>query len=182
MTKNLDLAGGTTLTNELSNVSTNYTLPVSDATNNTANFVYNSGTTCNNTNPRPCYSYYSYRVATAGTNPTSGPTTYDICPKGWRLPTNTDYNSLIGLGFSGANYTIPQLFYAVYNGVYNVYPGTSNPTVFNPINPDVVLWVSNSYNDNIAYYFDIQYGSSYAPTVSTINKNFAMGVRCVAKT
>jgi uncharacterized protein (TIGR02145 family) len=85
MTRNLDLAGGTTLTPATSNVASNYTLPTSSATgfdNNTTAFVYNG----NDAN-----SYYSFAATTAGTNPSSGDASYDICPKGWRLPSYNDY-------------------------------------------------------------------------------------------
>ena len=93
MTSNLDLAGGTTITPADSNVASNYTLPVSSEegfdSSSIAN-VFNSGSTsCGDHSP--CYSYYNYAAVTAGTNPTSGDAEYDICPKGWRLPTNNDF-------------------------------------------------------------------------------------------
>ena len=106
MTKNLNLAGGTEITSELSNVPDGYTLPTANGfqsgnklpasstsgfDDETKAFVYNStktsGTDC--TSPG-CYSYYSWTAATAGSglsiteDNTDAP--YSICPKGWKLP------------------------------------------------------------------------------------------------
>ena len=96
MTKNLNLAGGTTITPADSDVAKNYTLPTSSTTgfdNDTyaPGYVYNTG---NNTDScdSGCYSYYSYNAATASsgvdiaTDNTDAP--YSICPAGWRLPTS----------------------------------------------------------------------------------------------
>ena len=98
MTSNLNLNGGVTLTSATSNVTSNYTLPASNYSgwsSNSSAYVYNAdnmGGTCDGSNP--CESYYSWRAVTAGTAPTSGNTSVDICPKGWRLPTQAEYNTL----------------------------------------------------------------------------------------
>ena len=99
MTKNLNLAGGTTLTPADSDVAENYTLPVSSTTgfdDDNRAFVYNSGNNddsfCDGTSNGPCYSYYSWNAATVEsgkniiTNDTDAP--YSICPLGWKLPTS----------------------------------------------------------------------------------------------
>ena len=114
MTKNLNLAGGTTITSANSNVAENYTLPNStfggfDAETNENGYVYNSGSTdC--ASSVGCYSYYSYYSATAksGLNISTGGVSapYDICPKGWRMPrspygavpTNEFYNLALAYG------------------------------------------------------------------------------------
>ncbi|MBR3270179.1 hypothetical protein IKG07_02945 [Candidatus Saccharibacteria bacterium] len=106
MTSNLNLAGGTTLNADTSDVPTNnyYTLPASSASgfsSDTTAYVYNTGNeTINqadcNTSPG-CNSYYSWLAATAGGKDASGNAVtgdsynaaYSICPKGWRLPTAT---------------------------------------------------------------------------------------------
>jgi uncharacterized protein (TIGR02145 family) len=125
MTRNLDLPGHTTLTSSDSNVASNYTLPASSTSgfsDNTTAYVYNSNTsTFNDTScgsSNPCYSYYSYVAATAGTNPSSGSANYDICPKGWRLPTQAEYNTLRGSYTTGAALT-GSPFLGVYAGYYN---------------------------------------------------------------
>ena len=112
MVSNLNLAGGTVLSSDKSDVpSANYyTLPdsttISSGTSvpsdqfssDTTAYVFNTGnntTTCNSSTP--CNSYYSWLAATAGGKDGSGNAVstsgynaaYSICPKGWRLPTST---------------------------------------------------------------------------------------------
>ena len=105
MTKNLNLAGGTEITAELSDVPANYTLPTTNGfqegnrlpessqtgfSDNTQAYVYNTGNSTDNCANPGCYSYYSWHAATAGSgvnitaNNTDAP--YSICPKGWKLP------------------------------------------------------------------------------------------------
>ena len=112
MTTNLDLAGGTHLTHEDTDIPADYTINATGFTNNTlpasnANFssgsaatVYNSGSTTCGDNV-PCYSYYSWIAATAGGKDANGTAVtsngynapYSICPAGWRLPTTTTSNA-----------------------------------------------------------------------------------------
>ena len=113
MTKNLDLAGGTQLTSDDTNMASDWIMPTANGfqinnrlpnsetivsgtslpstafSDNTVAYVFNSNsTTC--TSSSPCYSYYSWITATLGsglnisTDNTDAP--YDICPKGWHLP------------------------------------------------------------------------------------------------
>ena len=116
MITNLNLAGGTVLSSDKSDVpSTNYyTLPASTTissgtsvqsgqfSSDTTAYVFNTGnntTTCNSSTP--CNSYYSWLAATAGGKNSSGSSVttngynaaYSICPKGWRLPTSTTSNA-----------------------------------------------------------------------------------------
>ena len=114
MTSNLNLAGGTKLDSEGSNVPAGYTqsnpyytLPGSVSGTNSSDFLDDStayvsnktNTTCGS--DAPCYSYYSWLAATAGGKDASGNavtsngynTAYSICPKGWRLPTATTSNA-----------------------------------------------------------------------------------------
>ena len=88
---NLSSAAGT-LSSDNYNVESGSTfaLPSSSTSwnnNNTKNQVYNSSDTNGG--------LYSWYAATAGTNPSSGDSTYDICPKGWRLPTQAEYQTII---------------------------------------------------------------------------------------
>ena len=111
MTKNLNLAGGTTLSSDDTDFESSYTLPTTNGWTTTDNnsklvmsasstsgfsaenyaYLYNSNsTTCASNSP--CYSYYSWDTATLGSgrsisaNYTDTP--YSICPKGWKLPTS----------------------------------------------------------------------------------------------
>ena len=106
MITNLNLAGGTVLSSDKSDVpSTNYyTLPASSKSgfsSDTTAYVYNSGNTTSTCTGSGCYSYYSWLAATAGGKNSSGSsvttdgynTAYSVCPKGWRLPTSTTSNA-----------------------------------------------------------------------------------------
>jgi len=106
MTTNLNLAGGTVLSSDKSDVpSTNYyTLPASSTSgfsSDTTAYVYNSGNTTSTCSSPGCYSYYSWLAATAGGKDSSGNAVstngynaaYSICPRGWRLPTSTTSNA-----------------------------------------------------------------------------------------
>ena len=115
MVENLNLAGGTALDADKTDVTSAYissfttsnnltkngntiALPTSSTSGfNTDNYSYdyNSGNKTNcgaSGQDTPCYSYYSWDAATLGsgrtiaTENTDAP--YSICPKGWRLPTS----------------------------------------------------------------------------------------------
>ena len=118
MTSNLDLAGGTALYSDTSNVAPAntiasgtpyYTLPATQiiANNETYalnggfddstyvnGYVFNSGngSDADCAAGKPCYSYYSYNAATASSGVDIGTNDtdapYSICPKGWKLPTS----------------------------------------------------------------------------------------------
>ena len=113
MISDLNLAGGTKLYSETSDVPTGYpksggtgyyTLPTSSSTgfsDDTVAYVYNTGRETSSqsdcTSSQACNSYYSWLAAVAG-NQTSVSTDgynapYSICPKGWRLPTATTSNA-----------------------------------------------------------------------------------------
>ena len=163
MTTNLNIAGGTTLYTSTSNIGRNYTLPSSSingfSDDNTA-YVYNTST---------YGGYYSYAAATAGYNPTSGDSTYDICPKNWRLPTVAEYNNLRSTYDSGAKLAASP-FYGTYSGACQYsscfYSGSSS------------FYRTAAASGTGAYYM-----STNANTTSMDynSKNFGLNVRCVAK-
>ena len=189
MTTNLDLAGGTALYSNTSNVpdghpSTGstpyYTLPASRTSadggvtldggfnDNAVADVYNSGsTTCGNNSP--CYSYYSYTAATAGTNPSSGDAQYDICPKGWRLPTQTELTALMTTYTTGATLTA-----APFNGVYTGYYYYGS--FFNG-GSSGYYWSSTA--DDVSHTHRLLFYSSTAD-VTNDSKYLGYPVRCVA--
>lgn len=110
MTTNLNLAGGTALSAEDTNVTSAYissfttsnrltktgntiVLPNSSTSGfntNNYSYVYNSGKTGTDCSSPGCFSYYSWDAATLGSGraiTTSGTDAdYSICPKGWHLP------------------------------------------------------------------------------------------------
>ena len=178
MTKNLDLAGGTTLTAADSNIAsgcnlgTTCTLPASSTegfSDDSTAYVYNSGsTTCGKNSP--CYSYYSYAAATAGTGATleSGEAPSDICPKGWRLPTSIESETLIETYDTGAK-LVASPFLGVYAGYYeksSLYVGGSGG----------FYWSSTASSSTNAYRFD--FTSSYVG-VNNGRKRYGWSVRCV---
>ena len=121
MTKNLNLAGGTALSTDDTDVTSAYinsfttgnnltktgdtiVLPASSTVGfdtNNYSYVYNSySTTCGENSP--CYSYYSWDATTLGSGRAITTDNTDagqsICPKGWKLPNsratisgNSDY-------------------------------------------------------------------------------------------
>ena len=106
MTQNLRLAGGTTLTTSDSNVTRNYTLPTTQLVGNSESYTAPQTTISDNVSYG---GYYNYCATSAGTVCSSAKAnaTQDICPKGWRLPTNseqsgiTDYVSAFSPVYSG---------------------------------------------------------------------------------
>ena len=171
MTKNLDLAGGTTLTSADSNVSSNYTLPASSASgfsSDSTAYVYNSGSTSCAKSSSPCYSYYSYIAATAGTNPSSGAATSDICPKGWRLPTEAEFNTLRS-SYSTGSALIGSPFLAIPGGYFY-------DSSFDGSGSNGNYWSSTANNSSNAY--NLNFNSSNA-NVNNNNKRNGFSVRCV---
>ncbi|MBQ6375890.1 hypothetical protein IJJ37_03110 [Candidatus Saccharibacteria bacterium] len=175
MTKNLMLGKSTTtaLTSSTSNVSSSgYTLPASSTSGfsgYTAQNIYvPATTTCSSSSA--CYGYYTYAAATAGSNPSSGASSYDICPKGWRLPTQAEFNTLKGTYTTGATLTASP-WYGVYSGYYgggSFYNGGSFGG----------YWSSTADGSYYAYY--LYFDNSSAAVVGN-TKNLGFAVRCVAK-
>ena len=216
MTQNLDLPGETALYSETSNVPEGYpesgevpyyTLPASSTEgfdDNTKAFVYNSGNhTDSCTSSQPCYSYYSWIAATAGSGmgmTTANPNApYDVCPTGWRLPTSSQitplenhselYNLLYAYGMKtggiSANNTTNPTGTTVYD---NIKKGTL---------PNIVLsgqcyqgsctnagnW-THLWSSTVSSAYHQTYTASIASwTVSSANNDvqrYGFSVRCVA--
>ena len=182
MTKNLNLAGGTKLDSDTSNVPDGYpssgnnpyyTLPSSSTSgfsDDSTAYVYNSNsTTCGNN--RPCYSYYSYPAVTAGTNPDKDgvSTTSDICPAGWRLPTKSEYETLLGTYDTAAKLTASP-FLGVYGGYYN------SSTFYNG-GTHGGYWSSTGSGSTTAYL--IFFLSSDAYMDSGGGKRYGFSARCI---
>ena len=174
MTRNLDLPGGTTITKSDSNITANsYTLPSSSTygfDNEATAYVYNSGRTdCSSPG---CYSYYSYAAATAGTNPSSGDASYDICPKGWRLPTMAEFNTLISSYNTGAK-LVASPFLGVYSGIRYTY-------YYTPYFGDMggYYWSSTAVSSSSAH--NLIFNSS-SVSIGNYIKSQGFAIRCVAK-
>ena len=160
MVENLNLAGGTSLSADDTDVTSAYissfttsnnltkngntiVLPASDTAGfdtNNYSYVYNSSnkTNCGASGQNtPCYSYYSWDAATLGsgrtiaTENTDAP--YSICPKGWRLPTSGSDSS--NEWKRGDFYKLATAYGANLESDY--YEGTS--TFYNNVGPNTTV-------------------------------------------
>ena len=113
MTQSLDIAGGTEITAQLSDIPANYTLSIANGfqegnklpessqtgfNNNTQAYVFNTGNNTDNCASPGCYSYYSWHAATVGSGiniTANNDAPYSICPKNWKLPNSqSDFDKL----------------------------------------------------------------------------------------
>ena len=164
MTSNLNLAGGTKITPEKSNVADDFTLPASSTTD----FVSWGSPAVHNDDTYG--SYYNYIAATAGTNPSSGNATYDICPKGWRLPSQTEYNTLKATYTTGDALTAAP-WYGIYDGQY---AGSIQSAGYYGN-----YWASAAADSDYGYYLSFSKNNA---TITGGYKVNGLSVRCIAKT
>ena len=161
MTQNLRLSGGRTLTSADSNVTRNYTLP------NSSTSGFNSYTVANMYNGADTTygAYYNYCAASAGTvcSQTEQDASQDICPKGWELPTRTQFDAIAG------NSSYSSAFSPVYSGYYS--SGSLSNT-----GSDGYWWSATAYGSNFQYY--LRYRSGSLDTSSSY-KYRGRSVRCV---
>ena len=159
MTQNLRIAGGTTLTSTYSNVASSYTIPTTDLTSGnsyTDGRIHNSGDTTTGY-------WYNYCAASAGTvcSQTQQDASYDICPKGWRLPTETEFDGINGTSYISA-------FSPVTGGYYN--RGSLDVTGYG------YWWSSTAGNSNSQY--NLLYRGSILHTFYNY-KSYGLYVRCI---
>ncbi len=191
MTQNLRVTPETALTPTDSNVPVSLTMSAEILTNfgsgsgtgNTAPGVHiptsSDLNTINNTvapdlTLEQVGAWYNYCAATAQTVCTDGstmgnnPSQYDICPKGWRLPTNTEQNTITGTVTAG---------------------GINNASKFMPVqggrldtgglfNTDTGRWWSSTAYSASNRYRMILTGSSLSANTSD-NRYCGLYVRCV---
>ena len=179
MTQNLRLVNKT-LTSSDSNVNANFTIPFSASwtdTSTTGNHAYYKDTDYG--------AYYTWYTATAGTSAS----TYDICPKGWRLPTggsSGEFQALYNKGYSswttnnsknghwlgGSSSSASGAAFFPAAGYVNTSAGT-----LDRVTNAGYYWSSTPNSSNAhSLYFD----SSVYPAASS-GRYFGDSVRCVAK-
>ena len=164
MTQNLRLAGGTTLTSTYSNVSSSYTIPTTPLEGSSSS--YTAGQVQDSGNTTTGY-WYNFCAASAGTNcssSNSSNTTYDICPKGWRLPTKTEFDGINGTSYMSA-------FSPVAGGYYSSGLLDSDYTSSG-------FWWSSTANGSI-YQHDLGYYNGSLNTSSYVSKSNGNYVRCI---
>ena len=160
MTQNLRLSSGRTLTSADSNVTRNWTFPTgsltSTNTHKEARSLISSNTSYGG--------YYNYCAASAGTvcSPSSAQNaSQDICPKGWRLPTNSEQSGITGY---------VSAFSPVYSGHYD------NGSSYNT-GSGGYWWSATADNSIRQYYLYYLGGSLY--TLSYYSKSLGFSVRCI---
>ena len=162
MTQNLRIAGGTTLTSTYSNVSSSYTIPTTDLTSGNS---YTDGRIHNSGNSTYGY-WYNFCAASAGTNCQDSikyDTTYDICPKGWRLPTRSEFSGITGTSYISA--------FSPITGGY--YMGGSLSNISTGFWWSATAFASNNQH-NLRYN-----GSSLYTSISGSGNDFGFYVRCI---
>ena len=115
---------------------------------------------------------------------TTWETTNDPCPDGWRIPTRSELNGLVG----AATRT-----WTTQNGMNGMLFGHGSNTIFLPaagyrngndgtlgnVGTNGYYWSSTEDSSNYAY--NLGFSSGNAPEVSRYNKRFGYSVRCVAE-
>jgi hypothetical protein len=162
MTQNLRLSGGRTLTSADSNVASNWSFPSTELAGNSASYTAPQSTISSNTSYG---GYYNVCAASAGTvcSQTEQDATYDICPKGWRLPTYSEQSGITGTSYVSA-------FSPVYSGYYSdgsLY-GTGSRGYW---------WSSTAFNSY--YQYGLYYISGSLNTIVSNYKRLGFSVRCV---
>ena len=160
MTQNLRLSGGQTLTSEDSNVASSWSFPSTPLADSSYSYTDPQVTISSNTSYG---GYYNFCAASAGTNCQTSSTfntTYDICPKGWRLPTNSEMSGITGYASA---------FSPVYSG--NYYNGSLYET-----GSYGYWWSATAVSSSNQY--RLRYGGGSLYTISS-DKSLGLSVRCI---
>ena len=160
MTQNLRLSGGRALTPSDSNVASNWFFPSTQLAGNSSSYTAPQMTISSNTSYG---GHYNFCAASAGTvcSQTQQDASYDICPKGWRLPTKTEFDGINDTSYISA-------FSPVTGGYYSGGPLGSTSSGY--------WWSStatNSYNQYSLFYNGSSLYTDYD------NKYYGLYVRCI---
>lgn len=146
----------------------------------------------------PTYGYlYNWKAAMSGANSsTANPSGIQgICPNGWHLPSNAEWNQLaIALGgtdYAGAQmagqsdlWTSEALTESEYFGTsgYNAVPSGnygSSGSSYGEFGTDANFWSATEYNDTIAYLYFVGWRRLDLVSRNNYSKKTAFTVRCV---
>lgn len=156
------------ITSEDSDVSADFTVPASSSgfsTQDTSNMYLYSG---NNTG---YYTFYAATAGTGGTDLSSGDAPSSICPKGWRLPTNGELQTL----------------YSFYDNVSfdrldaNLFVGYILRGRMYELNNHGMFWASTTYNSEYAKTVYLDSDEEKILADNRTAKYAGAAIRCVAK-
>ena len=167
MTENLRIANKD-LTSADSDVSANFTIPASSVSGFNAQDTNNAYV---DSTYGGYYTFYTATAGTGGTSLTSGNAPSSICPKGWRLPTTTEFQTLYNTHYNSSALMRgePGFVLSGYvrdGSVYNQGSGGD-------------YWSSTVLNANYAYSLGLL--SSYVYPDDYRDKYGGLAVRCVAR-
>ncbi len=180
MTQNLDfdLSTSKTLTPDDTNITSNWTPRISTTTSisgysSDAGKSYSPGDvyyedTSGEDSHYHVGNYYQWSAATAGYTGTSE-STQSICPKGWTLPSQSQFQTLINSGLSGSNFMNSP--YYLLRGGYLVSSSLSDA------GSDGYYWSSTPFGSNYAHTLLFSSGGMY---VGSYGRYGGRSVRCVA--
>ena len=182
MTQNLDLDLSTrrTLTPSDTNIPRNWT-PRTSTTTGSRFSGYNTDTGKSHDPGNVYYentsgtdqhyhvgNYYQWSAATAGYTGTSQ-STQSICPKGWTLPSQSQFQQLINSGLSGSNFM---------NAPYHLLRGGYlHDSSLSGARLDGSYWASTPEGSNFAYELRVVLGDAF---VDGNDRYTGLPVRCVA--
>ena len=170
MTQNLRLAGGQTLTSEESNIVGSWELPNNSLTLGNS---YTEARSILSDNPDPDTAleyggYYNYCAASAGTacnDTTEQDALQDICPKGWRLPTESEMSGITN-----------------YSSVFSPVPGGHYTSGSLSDTGVTGYWWSATANDSNRQYNLLYEGGIVLYTDGDYDKDWGSSVRCIRST
>ena len=166
MTQNLRLAGGQTLTSEDSNIAGSWSFPSTSLEDNSSSYTEPQVMISSNTSYG---GYYNICAASAGTNcqtSSTFDTTYDICPKGWRLPTESEIGNIV---------IHSSAFSPVYSGYY------SGGSLYNT-GSFGIWWSATAFDNNRQYILAYEYYNDGSLYPQFADKYFGYSVRCIRST
>ena len=161
MTQNLRLSGGRTLTSADSNVASSWSFPSTPLAGSRYSYTAPQVTISSDTSYG---GYYNSCAASAGTicsSSSAQDATQDICPKGWRLPTNSEQSGITSYASA---------FSPVLSGYYN------NGTLYSTGSRGY-WWSATASNSRDQY--TLYYGGSSLGTSSSSSKDYGFSVRCI---
>lgn len=179
MTQNLRLTGARVLNTADSDVTANFSLPASVSVSAFANTtseakIYDSGNNAYG-------AYYNWYAATAGSGTgtiSSGNVAQSICPKGWKLPSQSDYSKLATSIGAGDNASGSAIFR---NSTYNFQMGAridNSSLSSSDIGSYGFYWSRTASTNNYAY--NLYLGVNTAKPADAYYKRTGCSVRCVS--